>query len=81
MIKTHEKSFFTMLSLDRLIGNDKLKLGEKQVTILQIAEKESYKGTYEYPVHLCEVIYTEELEKDSMSVKEFLTKLAAGQGE
>ena len=80
MIKTHEKSFFTMLCLGSLIEKNVLKLGEKEITILQIAEKESYKSKEGYPVHICEAVYTEELEKSNISVREFLTKLAAETG-
>lgn len=75
MVKTHEKSFFTMLSLDRLIGDNKLKFGEKEITILQIAEKGSYTGNYDYPVHICEVVYTEDLKKKEKSIDELVLKI------
>ncbi len=81
MNKTRKSSFFSMVAVDRLNEGEKVTLEGKEIVILQIAERESYKNMNGYPVYLCEVMYKEDFEKEetgnealSERLKELLNK-------
>ena len=81
MIKTRKNSFFCMVGADVLREGEKVTLKNKEIIILQVAERESYKNNEGYLVYLCEVMYKKDYEKEetgnealSERLKELLNK-------
>lgn len=80
MNKTRKNSFLCMVGAN-VLGEKKVTFKGKEVVILQIAERESYKNTDGYPVYISEVMYKEDYEKEetgnealSERLKELLNK-------
>ena len=80
MNKTRKNSFFCMLGAN-VLGEGRIAFEGKEVVVLQIAERESYKNTDSYPVYISEIMYKEDYEKEEMGnealserLKELLNK-------